>query len=211
MSRARDEGLEERILDSAFRVFGEEGFQATTLKRIASGAGISSGSIYNYFPDKESLFRATVERGWDRFIEEIEAINLGIPRRSDRILSLLDRGFVTLGEALPLIRGMLFDASRLNLLEPKLERICASIDRLIAPEEGEEGEAGRGAGEPERLQLIRILILGLLSSAALVQGEDPPSSLQGLRGAILAFLRGTGLSPGIDEPASAVLPAGVGA
>ena len=63
MARLRDEGMETRIIRSAMDVFGEQGFQATTLKDIAAGAGISTGSIYTYFKDKEALFQATVLYG----------------------------------------------------------------------------------------------------------------------------------------------------
>jgi len=193
MSRMREDGLVDRLLDSAYRVFGEQGFQATTLRQIATGAGISSGSIYNYFPDKESLFRATVGRGWDSFIAELEGINRDVQRREDRIRALMDRGFGTLGPALPLIRGMLFDASRLNLLAPKVERVCVAIDLLVRPDEGAPEAADWRAGEGRRLLLIRILILGILSSAALVEPPSPATALAGLREAISAFLGETGI------------------
>jgi len=75
MARVREAGMEEKILDSAFTIFGEQGFMATTIKDIAAGAGISSGSIYTYFPDKEALFCAAVTRGWTCFIDELEKID----------------------------------------------------------------------------------------------------------------------------------------
>jgi AcrR family transcriptional regulator len=204
MARTRDEGLEERLLDSAYRVFGEHGFQATTLREIAAGAGISSGSVYNYFPDKESLFRATVSRGWDGFIAELESISNGVALREDRIRELIDRGFGTLGPALPLIRGMLFDASRLNLLAPKVDRLCVAIETLVRPDEGDSGVAEWRRGATRRLLLIRILILGILCSAALLEPPSPEAAIAGLREAISAFLGETGLASetGLTSPDS---------
>jgi len=44
------------ILDAAERVFGDHGYAETTIDAVAAEAGISKGSIYNYFQGKEDLF-----------------------------------------------------------------------------------------------------------------------------------------------------------
>jgi len=44
------------ILQAALLVFDRHGFSATTMDQIAGQAGISKGSIYNYFSSKERLF-----------------------------------------------------------------------------------------------------------------------------------------------------------
>ncbi len=193
MARVREAGLEERILDSAFMVFGEQGFQATTIKAIASGAGISSGSIYTYFPDKEALFRAAVTRGWENFIEELEAIAKAGMSREERIGALLDRGFLALGEALPLIRGIFFDASRLNLIEAKLDRVCEAIDRLMAPAAGSELEAQWGQMRQRRFLTTRVLILGILASAALMAEDSSGKIAESLREATASFIAQAGI------------------
>jgi AcrR family transcriptional regulator len=45
------------ILSAAEMVFGECGYSATTMEAVAEKAGISKGSIYNYFQSKEELFK----------------------------------------------------------------------------------------------------------------------------------------------------------
>lgn len=191
MARTRDAGMEGRILDSAFAVFGERGFQATTLKEIASGAGISAGSVYTYFPDKESLFKAAVNRGWASFIEELEIMSRGRSHREERIAALLDRGFSTLGAALPLIRGMLFEASKQNLVKPNVDRLCEAIGELLRPDEGSPLRAGWDETASERLLLTRIIILGVLSSTALFP-PSPAASIENLKEAIRALMTTTG-------------------
>jgi AcrR family transcriptional regulator len=188
--------MEDRILDSAFSVFGEQGFQATTIKEIACGAGISSGSIYTYFPDKEALFRAAVTRGWESFIEELEAIGRGSLDRNGRIAALLERGFLALGGALPLIKGMFFDASRLNLIEGKLDRVCLAIDALMAPEKDPTLEAEWEESRPRRLLITRVLILGVLASSALVTKESASNIVGRLREATGALLAQAGIGGG---------------
>jgi AcrR family transcriptional regulator len=190
--------MEDRILDSAFAVFGERGFQATTLKEIALGASISTGSVYTYFPDKESLFKAAVNRGWAAFIDELETINRGKLNRDQRIAVLLDRGFSTLGAALPLIRGMFFEASKQNLVAPNVDRLCVQIGELLKPDEdradGRALNADWEAQASQRLLLTRILILGVLSSAALLPPPSPTSAVDGLKEAIRALLAATGVA-----------------
>jgi AcrR family transcriptional regulator len=198
MARVREAGMEDRILDSAFTVFGEHGFQATTIKEIASGAGISSGSVYTYFADKDALFKATVHRGWTSFIDELETLSQGKLLHDERVAILLDHGFTTLREALPLIRGMLFEASKQNLLEPYVDRLCQAIGTLLRPDEGSPHEAAWEAGSSARLMLTRIIILGLLSSAALLPPPSPGTAILSLKEAIRALLAATGIVVGAE-------------
>lgn len=193
MARTREAGMEDRILDSAFAVFGERGFEATTLKEIASGAGISSGSVYTYFPDKETLFRETVNRGWASFIEEVEIISRGGLSRDERVAVLLDRGFSFLGSALPLIRGMLFEASKQNLVKPNVDRLCLAIGELLKPDGGSALGEAWDASVSQRLLLTRILILGLMNSAALLPAIPPATAIDSLKEAIRTLMSATGI------------------
>ncbi|HEY7903491.1 MAG TPA: helix-turn-helix domain-containing protein, partial [Casimicrobiaceae bacterium] len=45
----------EAILDAAARVFGRDGYAGATTNRIADVAGVSIGSVYQYFPNKDAL------------------------------------------------------------------------------------------------------------------------------------------------------------
>src|SRR4051812_43053081 len=49
-----------QILAAALEVFGERGLAAARLEDIAKRAGVSKGTIYLYFPNKEELFREMV-------------------------------------------------------------------------------------------------------------------------------------------------------
>jgi AcrR family transcriptional regulator len=49
-----------QILDAALAVFGERGLAVSRLEDIAKRAGLSKGTIYLYFPNKEELFREVV-------------------------------------------------------------------------------------------------------------------------------------------------------
>ena len=61
-----------QILAAALAVFGEHGLAAARLDDIAKRAGVSKGTIYLYFPNKEELFREMVRDTVVRQIEESE-------------------------------------------------------------------------------------------------------------------------------------------
>ncbi len=53
----------ERILDAAEEAFGENGFEGTKLRDVATRVGIRIPSLYNHFDSKEALYAAVLERG----------------------------------------------------------------------------------------------------------------------------------------------------
>lgn len=60
--QARSVETVEAILTAAARILVKDGYDATTTNKIATKAGVSIGSLYQYFPSKESIVAALVER-----------------------------------------------------------------------------------------------------------------------------------------------------
>jgi AcrR family transcriptional regulator len=61
------------LLDAVVRILKREGFSAVTTNRIAEVAGVSIGSLYQYFPDKHSIFVALHERHVEEIDRMVEA------------------------------------------------------------------------------------------------------------------------------------------
>lgn len=73
----------DRILDTAIRLFNQQGTSAVSTNHIAEAAGISPGNLYYHFGNKEEIIRAIFERLfhlWD--------VSFDLPR--DRIPTLED-------------------------------------------------------------------------------------------------------------------------
>ncbi|MFZ5452718.1 MAG: TetR/AcrR family transcriptional regulator [Thermodesulfobacteriota bacterium] len=48
---------QERVLDAALTEFADQGYHQASLNRLVARAGIAKGSLYQYFPNKEGIFR----------------------------------------------------------------------------------------------------------------------------------------------------------
>ena len=60
--QARSQATVKAILDAAARVLVERGYAATTTNLVAERAGVSVGSLYQYFPNKDALIAALHDR-----------------------------------------------------------------------------------------------------------------------------------------------------
>jgi len=72
--RRRKEARPSEILDAALDCFAEHGFAATRLDDVAHRAGITKGTLYLYFPNKEELFKAVVAQALVPNLERGEAL-----------------------------------------------------------------------------------------------------------------------------------------
>jgi AcrR family transcriptional regulator len=62
---------EQLIIEAAQKRFGLFGLEKTSMREIADDLNLSKASLYYYFPDKESLYRAVVEKEQTEFLDRI--------------------------------------------------------------------------------------------------------------------------------------------
>jgi len=77
----------ERILKASRRLFASKGYEETMMEDIAQLAGVSKATVYNYFPNKESLLAGTV----DEVVSEVEAMLAAAPLEAESGDTLLRR------------------------------------------------------------------------------------------------------------------------
>lgn len=69
--QARAEATIEAIVEAAAQILQRDGEEALTTARIAERAGVSIGSLYQYFPNKESVLLALIRRERDQIGAEV--------------------------------------------------------------------------------------------------------------------------------------------
>jgi AcrR family transcriptional regulator len=78
--QARAQATVDAIVKATSRVLVEEGYDRASTNRIAHAAGVSIGSLYQYFPSKEALVAALVESHQSRMRDALDqALAIGQP------------------------------------------------------------------------------------------------------------------------------------
>lgn len=70
----RKEARPQELLAAALDLFVERGFSATRLEDVAARAGVSKGTLYLYFANKEELFKAVVRENVVPILDEAQGI-----------------------------------------------------------------------------------------------------------------------------------------
>lgn len=69
--RRKDETLRETLLQCTRAIVAEQGIEAVSIRILAQKAGISTGTVYNYFADKEEILLALTEDYWNEAMTEL--------------------------------------------------------------------------------------------------------------------------------------------
>ena len=199
-----DPATREQILDGAKRVFMEEGFEAASMNDITRAAGVSKGTIYVYFENKEDLFGSMIERERLRITETVRHVLDG---RKPITGTLMEFGvlFATHMTADPTIRAMrmviaanhrlpklcsrFFSATPINpvsVLQEYLDRqVTAGI--VVADDTAHAAK-----------QFIELTTVGLFKPRIFGSMEDVPQRTvieQNVASAIKVFLAAYGAKP----------------
>ena len=185
---------QERILDAAYALVARVGVRKTTFEDVALKASVSRQTVYRYFPNKEELVRALMDREAERFFIALER---AVPGEVD-LERALERSLVfTLDyigthpllswvyeneptELLPHLTvhwAPILDAARL-FLKPYIDR------------EVESGRLSRARAKVAGDWITRVGISYLISPSEIVNLRDPRSVRKWVPGLILYGLAG---------------------
>lgn len=76
-----------QILHGAWRVFMEQGFDSASMNNICKAAGVSKGTLYVYFENKEDLFVALIENRRGAFFATLQTELAGAGTLEDRLVA----------------------------------------------------------------------------------------------------------------------------
>lgn len=109
MARPRTD-IEPRIISAAAARFAESGVEAASLRSIAKDAGTSIGMVYYYFPTKDELFFAVVEKVYAALLEDLTQAIKCEGSFEDRIRALYTRIGALQPHERPILRLVAFEA-----------------------------------------------------------------------------------------------------
>ncbi len=107
----------QRILGAAQKLFAEQGFAAATTRDIARAAEIAAGTLFNYFPTKESITLCLVSEAQAQAVVQFHA---RLSRESSEPLSLEEEIFA-------------FVAAALRKLKPYRKYLTTVLDTSLSP------------------------------------------------------------------------------
>lgn len=87
---ADGESTRRRIIAAAMHCVGREGYAKTTIRQIARAADMTSAALYNYFPNKSELIKATIATRADIALPRLRAAAQRSGSVADRLDAVLD-------------------------------------------------------------------------------------------------------------------------
>jgi len=129
--QARSEATVEAVVEAAAQVFELHGYAAGTTNRIAERAGVSIGSLYQYFPNKDAILVALVRRHLAESTAVLESHLERLERGAsfDELLPDVVEAMVAMHALAPGLHRVLFEETR---LPPALRAELDGLeDRLI--------------------------------------------------------------------------------
>ena len=134
----RSKATVDTILEATARVLIAQGFDGLTTNGVAEAAGVSIGSLYQYFPSKEALVAALIE-------QHVEEMNAAILSELTRVAQL------PMAQA---VRAVIELTIRAHSIEPELHRVLTEqVPRV-----------GRLARLAEADSICRRMVAGILAA-----------------------------------------------
>lgn len=191
---ARTKAFDEtQAIDHAMDLFWAQGYEATSIRELATGSGIGISSLYNAFGDKRDLYGAAL----DRYREIERAQFAGILAASESVrptlqvlfADLIDtvlgaegsRGSFTLNAAVEL-------GGRDPLVTAQLRAHFDDLAEMLAGPLAVAQARGEISAARSPADLSNYLLIGLYCLAALAKIYPDRTRLEGLAGMILAIL-----------------------
>jgi AcrR family transcriptional regulator len=106
--QARSRATIEAILQAAAHILGERGWEGLTTNAVAEMAGVSIGSLYQYFPHKLALVEAVRRRHFDDVLAVLRAAADRQLPRARRIAALVD-GMISVHSRYPTAHRVLLE------------------------------------------------------------------------------------------------------
>ena len=182
------------LIETAFRVFLQKGWEGASVDEISRRAGVAKGFIYARYPDKAALFVAAIERLMEDAMGTLQ-VSEPLPADVEDGLCVFGRRLLDLvlrPEALAFHRLFIAEAPKFPELAEHFIARNRMRDLIASVLAGYPELAAVGAEEARaRAEHFAILVVGIPRTLALLRGREPPAQEERrLRAAVRLFLDG---------------------
>ena len=147
---------EARILDAAAQIFLTAGYERTTIRAVASAAGVDAGLVMHYFGSKQELYRRVIDAA------PVPEISGAPAEATEQILAMLaDRLASTPVASLALLRSMLTNPEAASAASAGIARYEAQIAQAIP-----------AADADLRAAIISAVTIGITISRHLIKSDE---------------------------------------
>jgi AcrR family transcriptional regulator len=194
----------DRILDTALESFGSRGYEATSLDALAEVLGLRKQSILYWFPSKEALLEALIDRSAAELAEALEDSLARAGSGWSRVEAVV-RSVFRVAARRPELLGLVREVGRLG--PPAATRLMLALEPLVARAAAfleAEMDSGHVRRHEPRLLLLAIYstVVGMVTEVEVLRalGEEPTArSLVRRRQEILHLLRSALLVDGVNQ------------
>jgi AcrR family transcriptional regulator len=191
----------QQIMNAAFAVFSQQGFERASMDDIAKEAGVSKGALYLYYKSKDAIIAKLLQLFFDQALKQIRVLNTGEGSVSEQLLGftrVLIREMDRMAAMQPISLQFYAIAARHATMRQHLRAYFAQY-RMLMEEVIQRGvtqgefRADTNPGESA------IALTALLEGLALLWLIDPQATdwHTQAEASTRLFLRGLGAAPGM--------------
>jgi AcrR family transcriptional regulator len=156
------------ILKAAQKRLGLYGYEKTTMQEIATDISMSKASLYYYYPDKESLFKAVIENEQKEFLLQLEKSIKELNDADAMILEIVDLRHTLFRKFLNLSKFRLSDNLKLKPLLQDLYKSIRDIETEILTNVLKKGKES-GIFQFDDASALALLFSDLLQGIRLIE------------------------------------------
>jgi AcrR family transcriptional regulator len=187
--QARGEKRIEEILDAAMRVIAKVGYSRATTNAIAAEAGISPGSLYQYFDNKEQIAQA-LEKRYAHLLDSTthaalhtrpgQPLEIRVGKLVDAIVTFACEtpGFQALFSERP------YSAGVAHVAHSHHQSIVAELDKIVADQAPQLSKADRSLITQVATQIAR----ALMPSVVAAEGPARARMVRELKTALTSYI-----------------------
>lgn len=177
------------ILEGAAHILARDGLEGFNTNAVAERAGVSVGSLYQYFPHKDALMAALIADAQEKIlarVEEAAAASAGAPL-AEAVAMLVRAGVAHHAESARVAAALDYEEERLPV-DAVVKQHAARMDELIAAFLAERRSAVRAPDLEVAARTVRVIAKAVVDAYAGARPSDAALAEREATRAILGYL-----------------------